>query len=85
MKDISLMKMNGHKGFKLGALNFAELLSCHLNKSVKDLLEVVICCLHDLPICPGTSKGITCTHSPDHLQAQQANLHKNSKMPFEHT
>ena len=53
VEDIPLMKMYGDECLELGTFNLGQLLSCHFNEHVQDLLEVIVRCLHDLLVTTG--------------------------------
>ena len=70
MEDVPLMKMDCDESLKLGAFDLCQLLCRHVDQHVKDLLKVVVDCLHDLLVAASVFESVRGTCCPYHLKAQ---------------
>ena len=76
IKDISLMDVNGNKGFKLGPLNLGQVARSLINQQVQQFQESLISLRHHLPVILGTGQSLGGVTGPDHLDTQQTDLWK---------
>ena len=75
MEDVALVKMDSDQSLKLCTFNLCQFFRCNINQRVEDLLKVVVCGLHGLPVAASVLQSLSGCHCPDNLETQQPNLH----------